>query len=298
MERDFRNSTAAEGVLRTLKPDEVFEVLEGPRKDKFDEATRARGKACKDGAVGWFTMKSSEGTINAEKGDIKYYICTSAIAMTDNKDIKNCKVSRKLDVTEVCLLLEGPIEEDTTQVIRIKARAMKDGLEGWVTIKGNAGTVYAEETCNLYTLLRDTALQKRFKSEGSETLRSLVTGEAIEVTDGPRDETFDAVERIKGKALSDGAIGWVTIKSDNLKPWTPYYTCVKETVIHDALSGKTAQVVRRLEPGETVELLDGPLLDTEMGVMRLKGRATKDSSTGWITIKGNQGTAFLSAKTK
>lgn len=298
MERDFRNSSASEGVVRTLRTDEVLEVLEGPRSDKFDEPQlRAKGKACKDKALGWFTVKTKEGTINAEQGG-SFYVCTAAIAMTDARDIKNCKVLRKLDVSEVCQVIEGPCEEAVSGVTRIRARASKDDLEGWVTIKGNAGTVYAEVSSKLYILLHDTPLQKKLQSDGSETIRPMAKGEAIEVIEGPKEEKFDEVVRLKCRAMSDGAIGWVTLKNENLKFWTPFYRCTNSTVIHNALSGKTAQAVRRVEVGEIVELLDGPMEDAEMGVMRLKGRAEKDGATGWITIKGNQGTEFLAAKPK
>lgn len=297
LESEFRNVSGTDGVVRALKPDEVIEIIEGPRKDKFDEAMRAKGKACKDDKEGWFTVKTKEGTTNAEKS-CKYYTCTSGIAVTDARDIKNCKVLRKLGVNESCLVLEGPVDEAGTQVTRIHARSMKDGLEGWVTIKGNAGTVYAQENTNLYTLLHDTPLQKLFKSDEAETLRLMLRGEAVEVSEGPKEEKFAEVVRLKGRAMRDGAVGWVTLKSGNLKPWSPFYKCINGTVIHSSLDGKNAQVVRRIEPGEVVELLDGPSEDSEMGLMRLKGRAEKDGATGWITIKGNQGTIFLATKPK
>lgn len=153
--------------------------------------------------------------------------------------------------------------------------------------------MYAEENTRLYTLLVDTPLQKSFSSDQAPTLRMLSKGEAVEVVEGPKDEKFDEVLRIRGRATHDGAEGWVTLKTQNLKPWTPSYKCTASTVIHDSLAGKSAQVVRRIEAGEVVEVLDGPIEDSETGVMRVKGRSDKDGVAGWITIKGNQGSVFL-----
>merc|ERR1712107_242099 len=96
-----------------------------------------------------------------------------------------------------------------------------------------------------------------------------------------------------GRATHDGALGWVTFKSYNMRSWSPWYKCVSNPVIHDSISGKTAHVVRRIEVDEIVEVLDGPKEDTEMSVMRIKGRAQKDGAVGWITIKGNQGSVYL-----
>merc|ERR1719414_350576 len=175
---------------------------------------------------------------------------------------------------------------------------MKDGLVGWVTIKGNAGTVYAEESTKLYTLLRETPLQRRFSSVGAETLRVLGKDEAVEILEGPKDEKFDALVRAKGKALSDGAIGWVTVKEKALKPWTPFYKCTNGTVIQDSLLVKGAQTVRKLEAGEVIEVLEGPMVEKDLEVLRIRGRAEKDGAVGWITLKGNQGTPFLVCRTK
>jgi len=293
LEPDFKSDGAT--VTRTLRADEVIEVLEGPRKDKIGDALRAKAKSCKDGATGWLTVRDREGGVNAE-ADGKYYSCTSSIAMTDVQDIKSCKVLRKLEVGEVLRVLEGPAHEEGTGVSRIRGEAMKDKQTGWVTVQGNAGTVYAEESSKLYTVLNDVPLQKKFASEGSEVVRTLAKGEALEVLEGPKEEKFEAVVRVKGKALSDGTVGWATMRDKALKPWAPCYKCVSGTLMQDALIAKAAQTVRKVEAGEIVEVLEGPALETDLGVLRIRGRAERDGATGWITLKGNQGTTFLACK--
>merc|ERR1712003_64692 len=106
MGKDF----SGEGLesLRSLQADEVLELLEGPRKETYPLALRIRGKACSDGAVGWFTARDKKGIVLAE-ADGKYYSCVTTVAMTDDLDIKNCKVVRKLAVGELFTVLEGPV---------------------------------------------------------------------------------------------------------------------------------------------------------------------------------------------
>lgn len=298
LERDFKSEGSS--VIRSLRTDEVIEVLEGPRKDKVGDAVRIRARSCKDGTTGWVTVKDKEGVVNAETSG-KYYACTAPIAMTDVQDIKSCKVLRKLEVNEVLRVLEGPMAEEGKEgagVSRVRGQSMKDGMVGWVTIKGNAGTVYAEESTKLYTLVREAPLQKRFSSVSAETVRLLAKDEAVEILEGPKDEKFDALVRAKGKALSDGAIGWVTVREKALKSWTPSYKCTNSTVIQDSLLVKGAQTVRKLDVGEVIEVLEGPMVEKDLDVLRIRGRAEKDGTVGWITLKGNQGTPFLSAKAR
>jgi len=298
LEQGFRTSTASgSGTIRVLKADEVIEVLEGPRKDKPGDALRARAKASSDGAVGWFTLRDHEGVSNAEQ-NIKYYTCTSAIAVTDVRDIKACKVIRKLEVNEVVRVLEGPTLEQDAGVSRVHAESTKDHTRGWVTIKGNAGTVYAEESSKFYTLVNEIPLHKQFSSEKSAVVRMLAKDETVEVTEGPKEEKFETVVRVRGRALSDGAVGWLTTRKETVRAWSPYYKCTTCTVVHDTLAVKGAQVVRRLEVGEVVEVLEGPTQESDVGVLRVRARVERDGATGWITVKGNQGTAFLTCKAR
>lgn len=297
LEKDFKS--VGDAPVRVLKAEEVIEVLEGPRKDCLEPVMRVKCKATSDGAVGWLTMSSSSSSSSgpaAEQKENKFFICTSGIAMTDCQNIRQCKVMRKLEVGEVVRVLEGPATDTDAGVTRIRVTSTKDGVEGWVTVKGNAGTTYAEEATKLWTVLREVPLQKDFASEASEVVRMLKPDEAIEILEGPKKETFDAVTRIKGRALADGAVGWVSKKERKLKPWVPVYRCAKETVIQNTLGtrgGQGAGMVRRLDEGELIETLEGPKEDAEVGLLRIRGRAEKDGVVGWITVKGNQGTQFL-----
>lgn len=278
--------------LRTLTKFEVIEVLEGPRKEALGNTVRAKVKACSDGAVGWFTKANKIGDSFAEPGKSNYTI-VSAIALTDAMDIKDCKVIRKLDRGEVLAVLEGPIEDGNSGVQRIRVSAAKDKAEGWVTVKGNAGSVYCEETGKNFNVTKEVALQKSFASDSAETVRTLAVGEALELLEEPREEKTEAITRVKGRAISDGKIGWLSMKGKCLRPWSPQYKCVNTIAMQDALDVGTANTVRKIDSGETLELLDGPTLDKEVGVMRIRCRADRDGATGWMTISGNQGKAYL-----
>lgn len=279
--------------VRTLKAEEVIEVMEGPRKESYQGAHRAKAKAAKDGAVGWFVMTTKDGVSNAEQSG-KFYICTAAIAMTDVKDIKACKVLRKLDQKEVAKVIDGPTEPDESGVQRIHCKSLKDGTEGWITIKGNKGTVYAEETAKLYNLTNDVALHRKFETDGAVLVRTLEKGEAIEILEGPKEEKFE-VTRLRGRALSDGASGWVTVKSSNVKPWSSYYKCVSETELTATMKAG-GDVIRKIAKDESIEALDGA--KEESGAMRLKVRLEKDSAIGWATLKSAEGTVFIQHKAK
>jgi len=58
-----------------------------------------RGKASKDGAMGWIFTKDQSGTVFAEASN-RYFTCITSVAMTDKMDIKDCNVLRKLGVGE------------------------------------------------------------------------------------------------------------------------------------------------------------------------------------------------------
>merc|ERR1719382_186502 len=131
--------------------------------------------------MGWFTARDRTGAVYAE-ADSKYYSCTSGVAMTDVRDIKDCKVLRKLAVGELFTVEEGPVEEKEAGITRVQGKSVKDEKVGWITIKGNAGTVFAEPSAKHYCVVEDTPLSKQFKTDGVEgdEIRTLAKGEAMQ----------------------------------------------------------------------------------------------------------------------
>merc|ERR1719329_499842 len=204
LDADFEGSAA----VRTLKADEVLELLEGPRTETYPDGVRARGKASKDDKLGWFTVVDRRGEVFAEMST-KYYTCSSSVAMTDGFDIKSCKVLRKLAVGEAFIAEDEPKVESGADITRVQGRAVKDDLAGWITIKGNAGTIFAAQSTKHYTVTKDVPLLKR--KGDADALRTLEKGEAVEVAETQR-EKFEPALRVKGRALGDGAEGWITLR--------------------------------------------------------------------------------------
>jgi len=294
-------ATSQAGVgepLRMLEKDEALEVLEGPRPDDVVAASRVCVKANKDHATGWITLKDRDGSISAEKGE-NLYICVREIAVTDNRDIKQCKVLRKLKKGEVFRALEGPFQEEAAGVSRIRGQSISEEDScGWITMRGNAGSTFCEETSKHYIMTKRVEICKRFAYKSGEVVRHLEIGEAVELTEGPISEKVDAVERLKARALADNQIGWVTMSRKSLQSWHPSYKCLAQTIMQDSQTMKGASTVRKIEVGEMVQVLDGPVKDAENNIMRIRARADSDGAEGWITIRGNKGTVFLKAASR
>lgn len=275
--------------VRTLKADEVLELLQGPKKEATGPALRLKAKAALDGATGWLTARNKRGTVFAEAED-KYYSCLAVIAMTDSQDIKQCKVVRKLAVGELFVVEEGPTEE--ADVVRVKGKSLKDDAVGWVTVKGNAGTLYAEVSKKHYSVVQEVPLQKRLSSPAEgENLRMLAKGEAMLVMEGPKEQCFPPEVRIKCKALSDGAEGWLVLQEGAVKTWSPFYICKKATPLHETLAVDGSRVLRQLDIGEGLELIEGPTDDA--GELRIKVSTVRDGVVGWATARDKAGKRFL-----
>merc|ERR1712196_335014 len=96
----------------------------------------------------------------------------------------------------------------------------RDGKEGWVTLKGNQGTSYIEETEKHMVCKRAVAMQGRLASD-SNVVRELEEGEVFEMADGPKVESKAGNKRVRGRNLGDSKEGWFTLTTSNMKPWSP-----------------------------------------------------------------------------
>lgn len=134
--------------------------------------------------------------------------------------IKDTKTVRRLELNEVVEILEGPVKEETVDVMRVSVKAMKDGVQGWVTLVGNQGSKFLEEGGNTFKVVKETILTESFGLETSaskestrklrDTTRKLKEGEFVEVREWPRKEPTSGLMRAKCRALSDGSTGWAT----------------------------------------------------------------------------------------
>lgn len=154
-------------------------------------------------------MQDRRGVTIAELSS-RYFIIRATVSMTDDQHIKRSKVLRKLVEGELVLTLEDPIELDG--MVRVKVKPVKDNQEGWLTLTGTSGTIFAEKS-SVYDVLHSSFLQSSFDSE-SLIVRTIAKGEAVLVLDGPHKESRSS-HCVRVRALSSGTVGWIF--QENLK---------------------------------------------------------------------------------
>lgn len=115
----------------------------------------------------------------------------------------------------------------------------------------------------------------------------------VEVKEGAEVKPLEAAELSRVfKSLDEANEGKIA-KDDILSFMRCYYKVVKETVITDTIDIKAGNVVRRLALDEICVVVEGPVKDEGVEVMRVRIKALQDGAEGWVTPVGNQGTPFL-----
>mmetsp|Transcript_63686 Transcript_63686/g.177113 ORF Transcript_63686/g.177113 Transcript_63686/m.177113 type:complete len:1974 (+) Transcript_63686:72-5993(+) len=276
-------------LVRALQQDEVLELLEGPRVEAPAAELLLHAAASTDSAEGWITLRDSAGVTSASLST-DLFVCRSAIAMTDVFDIKSCKVVRKVSPGEALICIGGQKgKEDTdVEITRLQFRAAKDGSEGWVTLKGNQGTVFVEASKSHYVLDREAVLRAS-KDKSSAAVRKLAKGDVIGAKEKPLEERPASRFVVKARAVEDSASGWVTFEPTAggapLKPWKPKYVCRAPV----AITRDDGKEVRQAEVGETFEAIDGPLLDKASGLRRIYCARAGGELLGWMALRGTDG---------
>merc|ERR1712203_1200297 len=116
--------------------------------------------------------------------------------MTDSSNIKTSKVIRKLGVDEKFLATTGNVVEDKAAgITRLQGKAIDDGKEGWITVKGNAGTVYADFVSGAYSVVREVNMYKSFNESKVSIIRKLEVGETFTILEGPKEDKVETDSR-------------------------------------------------------------------------------------------------------
>lgn len=140
-----------------------------------------------------------------------FYKCVKETMATDGMSLKDSKPVRRVEVSEVVEILEGPIKDDSFGVMRVRSRMLKDGAEGWISIAGNRGTVFLRRGGSTYKVVKATFLSRNIQPDDDESsMKKLPVGEVVEMHDVPRLDAVSGLTRMKVKVKSDGTIGWVT----------------------------------------------------------------------------------------
>merc|ERR1740139_105658 len=109
-----------------------------------------------------------------------YFEVVKDIAFTTECDAANSKAVRKADRGELVVVVEGPIHDEKLNVDRVKCKSIKDGTEGWMTVKGNQGTEFLQRKPKpFFETSKETPLQKDSKVD-SAVVRTLKEHEILE----------------------------------------------------------------------------------------------------------------------
>eukprot|EP00930_Biecheleria_cincta_P038481 TRINITY_DN26427_c0_g1_i1.p1 TRINITY_DN26427_c0_g1~~TRINITY_DN26427_c0_g1_i1.p1 ORF type:complete len:943 (-),score=255.05 TRINITY_DN26427_c0_g1_i1:360-3188(-) len=161
--------------------------------------------------------EAGEGALSRERfAELlrKFMKVMKKTVLTDGVSIKESKVVRKLGEKEVLEVFGAPVAEAEVEVMRIKARAMDDGAEGWVTISGNQGTTYLQDGGGVFKVVKETLLTESFELEATSkdvTERKLKVGELVEVKTWMKKQEETGLVRMRCRAILDGSVGWATV---------------------------------------------------------------------------------------
>jgi len=131
---------------------------------------------------------------------------------------------------------------------------------------------------------------------GSAAVRKLQVGEAFEGVDEPKEVRPDSKLCLCARSLEDGKKGWISFTAGPqtpVKPWVSKYVCKAAVPFTASLAAQGEDVVRKGEPGETFEAIEGPTLDKSTGLRRIRCATAADGIVGWATLRGSDGVAFL-----
>lgn len=94
------------------------------------------------------------------------------------------------------------------------------------------------------------------------------------------------------KAFDDDGLGTIS-KASFEASLMVLMKVMKDVALTEMLSIKDSKAVRRLICGEAVQLLEGPVREDTAEVDRVRVRCMEDGKEGWVSVAGNQGSAYL-----
>jgi Ca2+-binding EF-hand superfamily protein len=224
---------------KKLSTDGVFEAADGDKDGKVDEndlqkffsvcekipEAKEEETLAKEDLARLFTYLDEDGEGSISKDNfismIRCYMkVVKETVVTNAMSIKESKTLRRLELGEICEVIEGPLKEGTVEVTRLHVRVLKDGLDGWVTPIGNQGTIFLEEGSMQMKVVKETILTPNFSISDTSSkdktrklkdpTRKLKEGELLEVREWMKKEEESGLMRMKVKTKTDGQIGWAT----------------------------------------------------------------------------------------
>lgn len=146
------------------------------------------------------------------------YKVVKEIVLTDNLFIEKSRQIRRMDINEIMEVTAGPSLDPSIGIYRIGVRAFKDGVDGWVTVAGNAGVTFLMPCACIFRAMAACPLTAELKSstEEGEGLKTLKEGQILELLSWSRTSRSSfGVTRIKAREQACGTVGWATTNSND-----------------------------------------------------------------------------------
>merc|ERR1712194_652683 len=105
--------------------------------------------------------------------------------------------------------------------------------------------------------VKTVAVTETFDIE-SKQVRKLALNEVFEILEGPKEDKETQVQRVRGRALRDGAEGWVAVTNAQGSTFLksiekPFVWCSVEAGLMNDVTG-SAKKIRQVARGEVLEL--------------------------------------------
>jgi len=229
----------------------------------------------------------------------QFYTVVKGIAVTSCFELSKCKTIRKSEVDDFVEVLEGPLTDGVSGLVRIRGRCVTDNSVGWITVKGNQGTPFLKQVSKPFYVCNEEVQMDQEVDGKRQPLCNLKPDEVVELLEGPKKTTFASTLRVRVKA--NGETGWITSKDKKgsiSAELGKFYVCTNSVAMTDTQQVDGCGVVKKLDIGELFEALEGPIEDGTGAstVTRVKGKA--QDKVGWVTIQGNMGTVFAEKSSK
>jgi len=187
------------------KDEDAEEVVSGPSPEELSRVF----SVLDEDEEGFMTKEQFLRCVRQFKKVVKDSVITTEIGLREGK------THRRLAIGEALEILEGPYESEN--IMRARAKVMADGIDGWVTVTGNAGSAFIEDGGNHFKVVKETILTECFdvgatkdKSGKAASTRKLKEGEVVEVLEWPVKQESTGLVRLMCRTQSDYRLGWAT----------------------------------------------------------------------------------------
>lgn len=174
---------------------------------------------------------------------------------------------------------------------------------------GASGNVSAQQfgflTNCYYRVTKPTTLIDTLSIKGGNILHRLKINDSVRVIGVA--EVDESSTTVRHRVIFEDKEGYVTIKGNQgsvfLEPQSFHFQVTKDTVLTNKFDMQAFSVVRRLKIGDVLRARSLPKEESKSGLWRLEVicllpkdaacKTTEEDNSGFVTMKGNQGTTFL-----